>query len=260
MCRDWKLYNIKAANGAIVPTFCQKADGKVWTLVGKVSGADTAWTYGEQSDANYDSAWEDSTTFGTPDGHGSYKNFLWDHMDAAEMMITEGGVVGGTQHNAAPVLRTMNNCLGSQSMDRFFSTKAWSCPGGQLFNDARSDGGHACTNACKNAGEFASHQDGVLNRGRVSKHVYFHAGEANGQQETNEDRAYISGGTRAEVDYPSGLGSYCTGGCATSGDRVVSNPNGVDGHSNNIGIGGDDGSHPANPSLVYSIWVTPTPN
>jgi hypothetical protein len=243
--------------GVTVPTYCQQADGKVWTLVGKVSGGDTDWTYGEQSNENHDSPWEDGSTFGTPTGTESYKNALWDHLAASEMLITEGGVVGGVQQpNAAPVLRTNDNCIGGQTLDAFFSTKSWSCGGSVNFDDTLANGADDCTNACKNVESFATHQDGVLNRGRVSRRMYFHAGEKNGAQETNEDRAMISGGMRSNVDYPSGLGSYCTGGCATSGGRAISNPSGTDGHSNNIGKGAEDGSHPADTSLVYSIWLT----
>jgi hypothetical protein len=123
-CSNWKAYNIATLDGSFVPTYCQYANGAVWTLVGTVSGADAAWTYSEQSNANHNSPWEDGSTFGALNNTASYKNRLWNELGSSEIMITEGGPPGGVQPVAVPVLRTVDNCLRGKNLDSFFGSLA----------------------------------------------------------------------------------------------------------------------------------------
>ena len=84
----------------------------------------------------------------------------------------------------------------------------------------------------------------MLNVQGASKFIYLQAGEANGQQESNEDRSMVVGSsTRKHVDEPSGLGGYCTTGC------------GGDTGSVNVALPGFDGVRSAGGGFIYQIWV-----
>ena len=82
----------------------------------------------------------------------------------------------------------------------------------------------------------------ILNKNGNSRYIYMKAGERNGAQESNEDRAYISSqSSRGGVDAPTGLGSYCTGGCGGKSG------------SGNVG-GNHDGVLKMGSSYKYEIW------
>jgi hypothetical protein len=226
-------FRIKDPKSGATDTKCLEVNGKVYTMVARVSSSDTKWTYGEDTSGNDNShaPWENAAIFGTIAGTASFKSSLYNHLPANEMLVRKG---------SKNVLLSSGKCLKGKSVKGFFSSLHWTCGGSQRFP-------HSCANACTNDRSVGKFNDNLLNKHGSSTHIYFHAGEANGQQEANEDRSYIVGSSsRPGVDEPSGLGSYCTGGCA-----------GASG-SNNIGIPGHDGTKSPGAGYVYEIWVQAT--
>jgi hypothetical protein len=53
--------------------------------------------------------------------------------------------------------------------------------------------------------------DTALLNGAARARLYLKAGEADGAQDTNRDRSYLSTSYRDNVDYPTGLGAFCSG-------------------------------------------------
>lgn len=68
-----------------------------------------------------------------------------------------------------------------------------------------------CTHACVIAQAVVRAGDTALLNGVVRARLYLKSGEADGAQDTNRDRSYISTSYRPNVDYPVGLGTFCSG-------------------------------------------------
>jgi hypothetical protein len=73
--------------------------------------------------------------------------------------------------------------------------------------------------------------------------LFLKAGEADGAQDTNRDRSYLSTEARDNVDYPMGLGAFCSGASCSprTGDADVNNRS--------------DAITPAPGTEFYGIWV-----
>ena len=129
------------------------------------------------------------------------------------------------------ILQTDNDCLDGISLKQHFNNLSWNCAASaQLPND--------CANPC----EIVSYEiyDNYLNPNH-SEYLYFHAGEPQGVEDDNNDRAYLSGSSlRTSASSPSGLGSYCGGSECTGGAGT-----------NNIGIDHDSSVSPSE-SMTYS--------
>jgi hypothetical protein len=232
----WKngVYKLKGRWGT-KEAYCHKFNGNGYTLVARVNGGQTKWQYGETGDnGSGDSAWESGNAFGTISGGSDYKSLLYSDMFAKRFLITRMHSTNGG--HGKKVLESDNSCLGGTSLEGLFRKKKWTCGGSAGLS------GNSCSNACTNIAKGSSYGDPVMNKNGNSNQIYLHAGERNGAQESNEDRCYISGSSsRSGVDAPTGLGSYCTGGCGGKSGTV------------NVGLN-HDGAYRAGSSYVYEIW------
>eukprot|EP00494_Astrolonche_serrata_P033934 UN34203 len=126
-------------------------------------------------------------------------------------------------------------------MKEFFNGMSWSCAGGQS-----KAGPPSCAHYC-NANTFKHSETNELTAalGVNPEYVYFQFGEANGAQDENRDRVYISTYNTAgstNVDAPQGLGSFMS--VASSG-YMTSNNVGYN-HDHSMGVGGYN---------FYDLWV-----
>ena len=87
-----------------------------------------------------------------------------------------------------------------------FARLGWTCGG-----SADLTGSPPCTNACVIARAQVSAGDSALLAGSVRTRLFFKTGEADGAQDDNRDRAYLSTNYRTNVDSTPGLGSFCSG-------------------------------------------------
>lgn len=149
------------------------------------------------------------------------------------------------------VLLTKGRCLGGKPLARFFADLDWGCKGSATLETTQND---SCTHPCVNDVDVAHYDDGILNVGGQSTHVYFNTGEMDGVQEFNEDRFYVVGsstplaftngdGRNSNVDDPVGLGCY-----QSANGKVA---------SYNIGVKGEDICVPprSGPPLAYHVWL-----
>lgn len=232
--QGWKdgVYTLKGRWG-VKDAYCHRFNGNGYTLVARVNGGQSKWTYGETSDnSNSGSAWESGDAFGSHTGTSDYKSELYTSMHPKRFLITRMASGG----HGGKVLESDNNCIRGKSLASYFSGKKWTCGGSAGLR------GNSCSNACTNIAKGSAYKDLVMNKNGNSAQIYMHAGERNGAQESNEDRCYISASSsRSGVDAPSGLGSYCTGGCG--------------GKSGTVNVGLDhDGAYKAGSNYVYEIW------
>ena len=217
------LYHVTIA-GKAQQVYCEmKTQGGGWMLAGVVSSSDNHnWTHALGT-------WENDVTFGTPDPgkDADYKGPGFAHFGASEVRIDFQGNF---------LLRT-GACLGGKSLAGRFSGLSWTCGG-----SANLSSQPACSHHCAIVAGAPTNSDPVLSEGKNLTHLYFKAGEADGAQDTNKDRAFLSTNARNHVDEPFGLGSFCSGSsCAIKGD--------VD-----MGVRNDGAKFPGK-GLRYAIFV-----
>jgi hypothetical protein len=175
-------------------------DGGGWTYLATVTNSGDAanmgnWLVASPSPNN----WESTTAFGTldPTANQDYRSAAFHRVAGQALMVT---------HRNRFLLRTDNACLGNSTLRDRFARLGWTCGGSQDFSSAP-----ACTNACVIAQATPQTGDTALLAGTARTRLFFKAGEADGAQDTNRDRAYLSTNYRDNVDYPTGLGAFCSG-------------------------------------------------
>lgn len=136
------------------------------------------------------------------------------------------------------MLRTTNTCVGSQSLRDKLVPLTWQCAGSQSFV-----GAPACTHPCDIAASTARAGDTALLNGVTRTKLFFKAGEADGAQDTNKDRSYLSTDYRNNVDNPVGLGAFC------SGVSCTPRPGQADVNDSS------DAITPTNGAQFYGLWV-----
>ncbi|TNF25186.1 MAG: hypothetical protein EP329_23490 [Deltaproteobacteria bacterium] len=208
-------------------------DGGGWTFVATVTnqgdGVDQgSWLVTTPTP----NAWESTTaTFGVPDPtlNADYRGAGFHALTADAVMIT---------HKNAFLLRTDNACLGGASLQSRFAALAWTCGGSAVLSGATG-----CANACAIAASTPRAGDTALLGGTTRSYLYFKTGEADGAQDNNKDRAYLSTDYRTNVDEPVGLGAFCSGINCTprTGEADVNDK--------------ADAILPTAPTEFYGLWV-----
>ena len=197
--------------------------GGGWTLVAVVANGDNvSWSH---SGGN----WESNANFGAPSAtdNADFKSQAFALLGGSEIAIT---------WKTNFLLRT-KPCLGGKTLAARFAELKWTCGGSAAF------AGHpACTNPCALAETKPDAAEKVLTEGKTPTHLYLKAGEADGVQDTNKDRSYLSTSIRTNVDEPLGLGAFCSGGCNN-------NPGQLDMSIRNDGVVNATKDH------FYGIWI-----
>jgi hypothetical protein len=176
--------------------------------------------------------WESTTaTFGVPDPtlNQDFRSAAFHSVPGQELLVT---------FKNAPLLRTTAACLGNKSLRDKLAPLAWECAGSQTFSPVPP-----CAHACDIASVSPSAADTALTNGAARTKLFFKAGEADGAQDTNKDRTYLSTDYRPNVDDPVGLGAFCSGASCTP------RPGGAD--VNDF----SDAITPSSPTLFYGLWV-----
>lgn len=215
--------------GASSAHYCDMTtEGGGWTLAGVVTNKDGK-SWGHAS-----GAWEDTTTFGSAaiDANADYKGAAFSKLPAKDLMV--GFAVEGQAHE---LVALAPSCLPETTLAGHFAGLGWSCGGSAALSS-----GNSCTHACAVTKANANAADLAISEGSAVSHLWLKAGEADGAQDNNKDRAYISGTGRTNVDAPKGLGSFCSGGSC-------SNPGEVDAGQD------DDGALAAPADRYWTVWV-----
>ncbi len=185
-----------SAGGKTFETWCDMTTaGGGWTLAATVANSDAMnWTH---SSGN----WESKAPFGAPSptSNADFKSQAFGSLGANEILITWKNKL---------LLRTQNCLAGKNLADRFAELK-WTCGGSASFANHP-----ACTHPCTLAESKPDGAEKVLTEGKSISRLYLKAGEVDGAQDTNKDRSYLSTSIRTNVDWPLGLGAFCSGGCA----------------------------------------------
>jgi hypothetical protein len=207
--------------------------GGGWTLVAVVAQGDAHnWKHSAPTPNN----WENSATFGNPDpnGNADFRSAAFHTLAGKELLLTYKGNF---------LLRTDDACLKDKSLAARLSGLAWESSGSENYAN-HPPSTHPCNVADWKAvgGELA------LVWNKTPTRVYLKAGEADGAQDTNKDRVYLSSNIRGEADYPRGLGAFNSGACGPPNcENDVGGFNG-DGSGNDVAVPGNNGD-------VYGIWV-----
>ena len=175
--------------------------------------------------------WEGTDVLGAmdPGANADYRSAGFHRIQATALMI---------RHRNQFLLRTNNSCLAGRALSDHFANLTWSC-GGSAGLGANT----ACANPCAIAESTVRNGDSALLAGANRSALFFKAGEANGAQDRNKDRAYLSTTYRDNVDYPTGLGAFCSGASCSprTGEADVNNRS--------------DAIVPTAGSEFYGLWV-----
>ncbi len=212
------------AGGKTFETWCDMTTaGGGWTLAAVVANADgNTWTHSGGH-------WESSSVFGNPapGSNADFKGHAFANLGAGEILISWKNKL---------LLRT-NNCLGGKTLAARFKELKWSCGGSANFSNHPG-----CTHPCTLAESKPDANEKVLTEGKAISRLYLKAGEADGAQDSNKDRSYFSTSIRTNVDWPLGLGAFCSGGC--------------DGKSGQLDMSmRHDGVLTAGKDNWYGVWV-----
>ncbi len=175
--------------------------GGGWTYVATVTNNGDAANAGHWlMTSPAPNAWESATaTFGRldPTLNEDYRSLAFASVEARAVMIT---------HRTLFLLATDDGCLQGRSLQASLARLDWTCGGSEVF--ARHPD---CTHACVIASATPRAGDTALLNGTTRTRLYLKAGEADGAQDGNRDRTYLSTSYRDNVDYPTGLGAFCSG-------------------------------------------------
>ena len=191
-----------AGAGAALEVFCNMTTaGGGWTYVATVTNSGDAANAGSWLVASpTPNAWESATaTFGAldPAANADYRSLAFATVEGRALMIT---------HRNVFLLATDDGCLQGRSLQASLARLDWTCGGSEVFTRHPD-----CTHACVIASATPRTGDTALLNGAARARLYLKAGEADGAQDTNRDRSYLSTSYRDNVDFPTGLGAFCSG-------------------------------------------------
>ncbi|MEZ4394712.1 MAG: MXAN_6577-like cysteine-rich protein [Polyangiales bacterium] len=215
-------------------TYCDMTtEGGGWTLLATVTNDGDAanagnWLVSSPTPNHWESA---TATFGTPDPsvNADFRSAAFHRVAGRALMIT---------HRNQFLLRTDDACLANVTLRDRLASLDWTCGGSASFASHPP-----CTNPCVIANSVPRAGDGAMLNGVTRARLYLKAGEADGAQDQNRDRAYLSTSYRDNVDYPTGLGAFCSGSSCSprTGDADVNNRS--------------DAITPAPGTEFYGVWI-----
>ncbi|MDE0883118.1 MAG: fibrinogen-like YCDxxxxGGGW domain-containing protein, partial [Myxococcota bacterium] len=175
-------------------------DGGGWTYIATITNAGDGVDQGNWLETSPNpNNWEGTGAFGPrdPTSNTDFRSAGFHRIQASALMV---------RHRNLFLLRTSNTCLPNRSLSDHFTSLSWSCGGSVSLG-----GGTTCANPCEIVQSTVRAGDTAMMSNAQRGSLFFKAGESDGVQDTNKDRAYLSTSYRNNVDYPTGLGAFCSG-------------------------------------------------